>query len=209
MQGNSELTAFLIKNKVNLEVKNKDGHTALSLAIIQGDTKLVKRLIREGADLNVKDNDGECLLHLARNMFSKSFEDSEHIQRDFLNIVLKLIKSGADLEVEDVVYSYPLLLWLVNWDLDHSHIDLIIRVTAKGANVNAVNYLNETALHLIAKKMDFEHEDKLKTVKLSIEHGADLQAREIGGRTPFDVATLQLKNFIGRDLLLLEFIPRH
>lgn len=73
----------LLKNDVNVNVKYKNGITALLLASYNGHFEVVKHLIEHQADVNVVDFNGvSALLSAAQN--------------DHVSVVDKLIDSGAD-----------------------------------------------------------------------------------------------------------------
>lgn len=50
-----ELINVILKNKVNVNIQNKHGETALMIAAYSGNDELVKNLINHGADKNIKD----------------------------------------------------------------------------------------------------------------------------------------------------------
>lgn len=52
LSNNIELINFLIQNGYNLNVKNEEGHTALSVAMIKKNSEIAKFLIKNGAGGN-------------------------------------------------------------------------------------------------------------------------------------------------------------
>ena len=49
-----------------IDVSNKDGYTALHIAVFDQNTELVRLLVHHGADVSVSDNDGQTPMQKAR-----------------------------------------------------------------------------------------------------------------------------------------------
>lgn len=62
-----EILARLKKPPIDLNLQDKDGHTALMEAIGRGDVKSVKALLQAGARTDIQDNDGDTALSLAES----------------------------------------------------------------------------------------------------------------------------------------------
>src|SRR5690606_2543720 len=60
-QKDLELFDLLLKRTKDINLKNKEGQTALTHAVISNDTKVGLLLINNGADVNVVDNEGNNL----------------------------------------------------------------------------------------------------------------------------------------------------
>lgn len=66
-----EIIAFLVENKAEINVRSKDGSTALMLAASQNFFEVVKCLVEHGADSTMKDNNGEtAAMHAKRNGYN-------------------------------------------------------------------------------------------------------------------------------------------
>merc|ERR1712000_27081 len=72
----------------DLNVKDKDGQTALHFVACEGHTEIASILIEAGCDLNVQDKEGETALHFAAR--------DGHAE-----IASLLIEAGADLHLQD------------------------------------------------------------------------------------------------------------
>ena len=62
----------LIKNKNDINIKDKYGRTPLMYACYYGYFNIVKQLIKNGADVNVNDYENDTPLHIALCVHSRS-----------------------------------------------------------------------------------------------------------------------------------------
>ena len=85
-QGYKDLANFLLENGADINVRDKDGNTALMLAIINENTEIATFLIENGADVNAKTDSGETVLMVA----ARNYEDA-----------IFFIESGADINSND------------------------------------------------------------------------------------------------------------
>jgi len=90
--GYLNMLKVLLDEGVDINTKNKYGHTAITHAIVYGkfNISIINALIEYGADVNVKDYGGIPLLHHAASC------------RDSLKIVKILIENGADVTAVDL-----------------------------------------------------------------------------------------------------------
>jgi len=130
-----------------------------------GDIARVEEMLNSGADINEK----------------KAFGTPLHFAAGFgqPGMVEHLLSKGADIDSWVEVGGTPLITAAGSKRKECAEILL-----AHGANVNATGSttLNETALHLAALH------GYTDTVKLLIAHGADVEAKDLAGRTPEDTA---------------------
>ena len=75
--------------------KADDGRTALQYALIWGKTSVARLLIEKGADVHAKDSSGIDVIHCALHG-SYTPENGEKGEADFLSVVERLLKAGAD-----------------------------------------------------------------------------------------------------------------
>ncbi len=80
--------SFLLKAGAEVNAKNKDGESALTIAVAYGNIKMAELLLIHGADIDNKDRDG--FTPLMRAVFSGDFE-----------LVEVLLKNGASLNLKD------------------------------------------------------------------------------------------------------------
>ena len=118
-----------VKNTINLNVRNRFGLTGLMFSAIYGEFDLARALIQQGADLNLKSTkEKNTALHLAmNNMRSKVSQNvgillidsyantrltnkfgqtplhltiSTDVNIDWVNMLTRLIKNGADINAQ-------------------------------------------------------------------------------------------------------------
>ncbi|CAG7922744.1 unnamed protein product [Penicillium olsonii] len=147
----------------DLESKNNDGETPLTLGSKNGHEKVVKLLLEYGADLESRDIKARTPLALGvRNGHEKA--------------VRLLLEYGADLESKDFDGNTPLASAIEN-----GHENVIKLLLENGANRESRNAFNRTLLALGARN---GHE---KTVKLLLEFGADFEWKDSYGYTPLAI----------------------
>ena len=64
-KGHDKCVEAVVRSGADVNMKDKDGSTALMSATVQGEMKCVEILIAAGADVNHKNNDGETALFFA------------------------------------------------------------------------------------------------------------------------------------------------
>ena len=77
------ITNLLLKNKANVNLKNKFGNTALWYAVDKDSKKFAESLIKAGANLNIKNNKGWTVLMNA-------------VYKNKLEMVKLLLENGAN-----------------------------------------------------------------------------------------------------------------
>jgi hypothetical protein len=82
------IVQMLIDAGVDLDIQDKEHHTALHLAIAYGSAEVIQLLIDAGADLNIRNKDGHTGLHLA-------------VIFGAMEIIKKLIDARAKLNIQD------------------------------------------------------------------------------------------------------------
>jgi ankyrin repeat protein len=137
---------------------------ALDTAIRYRDSLQAKALLDLGANPNTKDiNNASALGHA---IASKNLESVD-----------MLLTYGADPNLRtDLGTPLTLAIYEEQWDMMH-------RLLRSGADVNAIGTIRSTPLHIITK---YARDPKL--VKLLLEHGANVHARDAEGLTALDWA---------------------
>lgn len=120
-----KILALLLDNQAQLELKNKDGMTALNIAVSNQNTNAVLQLIKAGANIDATNTNGYTPLMIAAfkgnlsliklliaahaDINAKTIKGFDAISlaasKGHLNVVEELIKHGAD--TEQVIISYP------------------------------------------------------------------------------------------------------
>jgi ankyrin repeat protein len=158
-QGDAKLVAFLLSKGVDLNVRSKQGHTALMRAAHKGHSDVVEFLLHCRPDVEAKDPIGNTAL-----IFAASEGHTEAAER--------LLESGADPNGRNNEDNSPLLFAVGANSTPIA--ELLLRY---GADVNSVNNNGITPLMRACKKGHFD------LAALLLGHGADVNVVNRHGDT--------------------------
>ncbi len=165
--GESTTVALLLENGADANAANFHNETPLLWALIEPDasTRLEKiaLLVEEGADINMSNVDGETILHQA-------FRDT--------TLTKYLLEHGANVHAKNR-YDWTPLHYAVLFD---DCIESVKHLITFNAPINAPDDELFIPLHLAVKH------NNIQAIKLLIEAGADLHAKNNVGQTPYDLA---------------------
>lgn len=116
------------KHESNINAVNRNGYTALSLAVKGGYYRIASALLEAGADLNIKNNSGQSPLFLA-------------CWNNFKDIVYLLLEKGAEINTKDQRGWTPLMIAAYN-----GHKDLVRALLEKNADPLIKDCFEKTAL---------------------------------------------------------------
>ena len=154
--GNLQSAQTALGNGADINTKNKDGFTAMSISAEKGHAKIVKLLLEKGADVNVRDKYGTTALSMAS-------------QANHTEIVVLLLQNGASVNVKDTVNGLS-PLWVAS---QNGHAQVVKLLLEKGADVNVKRTgAGTTALWMAAQ------EGRTEVVKLLLEKGADIEVKD-------------------------------
>jgi ankyrin repeat protein len=200
VEGNHEGTVrLLIERGANVEFRNKLGQTALHIAALEKNKAIAEYLLGQGADINAGTEASKGTpLHSA---ISSSNPDSNSVTRFLvekgawleatdlqgqtaLHMAVKqsaeetiklLVEHGANMEAKDHQGCNP--VYYAFWKPD------ILRLLLElGAEVNEAYPDGSTLLHWAVMRQAKE------TIKVLVQHGADVNARDKAGDTPQKIA---------------------
>ena len=175
---NSDISMFLIDLGANVSAVDVNGQTPLHWAAMRNPNPDVSKLLIDfGADVSAVDMHGQTALHLAA-MCNRSLGVSE-----------LLISCGADVLAQDRSGKPPLYLVAMNFNPDV--VRFFIGVARdKGVDIrNIKNLVSETPLHLASSRNGNE-----QVVRLFLDKGADVKARDEWGKTPLHAAARHTPN---------------
>ncbi|GMG99343.1 hypothetical protein Nepgr_001183 [Nepenthes gracilis] len=139
----------LLESGVDIDFSDKDGRTALHVAVIGKKEAVISHLLRKGANPHVKDKDGATPLHYA-------------VQVGAMQTVKLLIKYSADVNITDDEGWTPLHVAIQSRNRDIAKILLVC-----GADKTRKNEDGKTPLDLsLAYGKDFKSYDLAKLLKL-------------------------------------------
>ena len=181
VEKNLEVIKLLLNHGASVDLKNKAGDTALTLAAAEGKLDAVKLLLEHGADINTSNGAGDTALTLAaasrrREYLGGNCGDEEllmpaTVERN-LSLIKLLLNHGASVDLKNKAGDTALTLAAAKVKLDA--VKLLLN---HGAKIHATNDAGDTALTIAAAT------GKLDVVKLLLNHGANIHATNDGGDT--------------------------
>jgi uncharacterized protein len=205
---NADIISFLIEKGAKINIRNKDGWTALHKAVNKGNKEIVDVLAANGADFFAVNNNGN-------NSFDLIFEKGESYTSSIITNDLVKLRNNR--------MNTP-LFYAIDW----GSIEIVKIILDKDAEINAKNINGETPLHqtvisdnsdiaklLITRGATLEASDNQKNTPLHncvtwnssevarvlIENGANINAKNITDRTPLHEAVALGEKSIANFLL--------
>jgi ankyrin repeat protein len=160
-KGFYHLVRLLLENGAEINAKS-EYQTPLYIAYKKDHLEIFHYLILKGADIQAKDDNNQTVLMIARNRENRVQEKVYHL--------LEYYHKG---ELHINLNNYTDL----HFAAEHGHLQNLLLLTEKGANVNAKDKDKRTPLHLATK------EGHLDIVQYLIERRADENAKDRLGRT--------------------------
>lgn len=154
----------LIENGADLNLKDKDGRTALLHALYEEQKEVVLALLKKGADVSLTDKKGQT--PLIYNVLYGSLE---------MNDVL--IRYGVKVDEKDNQGRTALVYAIESGGFSH-----VYNLIANGADINQTDENNESVF------MKAVRTNKVKTVKIMLKNGIDVNRQDQYGRTALMVA---------------------
>ncbi|MBM7715263.1 ankyrin repeat domain-containing protein [Siminovitchia sp. FSL H7-0308] len=183
-QGDRQQIQQLLKKGADVNGQDAKGRTPAMIATYNADTDTVKVLIHEGADVNIQDD-------MKNNPFLYAGAEG------YLDILQLTIKAGADPSLTNRYGGTALIP-----AAEHGYTDVIKELLEKtDIDVNHVNNLGWTALleAIILNDGDVKQQE---TIRMLIQHGADVRIADKDGVTPLQHA--RKKGFKEIEEILIE-----
>ncbi|MGE6610579.1 ankyrin repeat domain-containing protein [Peribacillus sp. NPDC076916] len=174
----------LIEQGADLNTQDSEGRTATMIATYNNDVETAKILIEAGADVNIQDDMKNSPLLYAG-------------AEGYIDILKLAIEAGADPSITNRFGGTALIP-----ASEHGYVEVTKELLTKtDIDVNHVNHLGWTALleAIILNNGDGKQQE---TVKLLIDHGADVSIPDNGSMTPLQHA--REKGFIEIEQILLS-----
>lgn len=181
-----EVVNYLAEQTADINHANNEGHAALTLAVQNNSASVVAYLIAQGAQTNILDKKGN---NLAYYLF-----ETRGNPRDFDKKVAALRKAGFDFKKRQADNS---TIW--HLAIAKNNLELLKKVQAFGADINAKDEQGNTVLHYAAMKSS-----DANTIKFLVANGADINATTEFGETAYDLA--QENELLSENNVSLEFL---
>ncbi|WP_231575100.1 ankyrin repeat domain-containing protein [Bacillus sp. B-jedd] len=163
----------LISDGADLNAQDSEGRTAVMIATYNNDVEAAKLLIEAGADVNIRDN-------MKNNPFLYAGAEG------YIDILKLTIVAGADPHITNRYGGVAIIP-----ASEHGYVDVVkLLLTETDINVNHINNLGWTAL-IEAIILNNGGKKQQETIKLLIEHGADVNIPDGDGVTPLEHARIK------------------
>ena len=160
MAGDLEAVRALVNKRVNVDLRDVDGATALIWAVSKGRIEIVKLLVRSGAKINARrTNGGQTALMFAT-------------VKGYTEIAEFLIISGAGIDSQDRRGQTALM-----WAAFNNRIEIVKLLKRFGATLDLQDEDDKTAFILVATAGHTE------TVRFLMDSGADVNIKDAYGKT--------------------------
>ncbi|XP_042220132.1 transient receptor potential cation channel subfamily A member 1 homolog [Homarus americanus] len=185
-KNSTEITELLINNGSKTDATNKGKSTALHIASEKGNIETVKLLLKFDASIvRAKDAELQVPLHLAARY-------------GHCMVCEELVKGGTDLNARDERGYTPL-----HWAAKMGFSKCCSQLLELEAQVNSVDKKRNTPLHLLCAS----GKEKPDCAKVLFKHGANANAQNEKGETPFHLShhasTEVSRTFLGQEVDLL------
>lgn len=204
-RGMYEIFKLLIENGAKTDAQDTLARTPLHCAALfkEGDIRMVITLLRSMTDVECRDRGGNTALHFA--VLNRSFEiarmvldagvnvDSQNFSLQTAlhmaivlgdhDIVQLLLENEADIKIRDDREQTALEVALSKCSEREGNLDIVSELLRRGASVTSkAESSGRTALHTAVWWKE------LGGAKLLLEKGADFNAKDANGITPFNLA---------------------
>lgn len=153
---------LLIQLGINIDGKNRYGHTAQCIAVYRNHFSLVELLVNSGANVNLGLKNGSPALHMV-------------VAKVHPNMVKFLLKHGANVNSRDG--DGRTALHITSLCPDYENLDTIKFIIKNGGDVNIRDIRGRTPLHIAVAT------SVLNVVKILVDAGADVGVKDSGGCT--------------------------
>jgi ankyrin repeat protein len=157
----TESAKILVDKGAKLNIQNRNGHTALMLAV--SNTEIAKLLIDKGASIDIQSKAGETALMLAAEKHT--------------DVVKLLLDKGANIVFRQT--SYKISPNAMDWAARSGNIEAAKLIMAKAISLGVKEEILYSAVHWAVVS------DQVEMVKYLLDQGGNIEGNdELGGYTP-------------------------
>jgi len=159
---------LLLEHDADINARDRYGNTPLHDALIYCNRckDITLLLVDRGADPNIRGFGRHTPLHLAA-------------EKGYVKVAETMLSRNVN--AGDGTEETPL-----HWAARYCRVGAVELLLKVGTDPNVHNKLKETPLHPVAYGCKFDHKICPGTVKLLLDCGADMDAKDALGRTPFE-----------------------
>ena len=180
--GHEDVVEFLIGSNIDMEIVDSEGATALMWASFYGYREIAEILLENGAEINPQKSQSNAIMW---SILGKS--------KLLFNLLTKeLWGDSFNPNYRSETGSTMLMFAAMAKD-----VNMVKHLLRKGCDVNAVNYLGETAIMFVAapqykwmKQLDSSNAEEVMTAKILIREGAELNVQTEFGETALSYAMI-------------------
>ncbi len=182
--GSTEVLRTLLQKKININIQDHRGRTALMIATHNNDIATAKLLINRGADVNIMDD-------MQDNPFLYAGAEG------YIEILKMTIDVGANVSLINRYGGSGLIP-----ASEHGYVEVVkLLLSETKTDVNLINNLGWTAL-LEAIILNNGGVNQQKVIKLLITYGADVNIKDFNGISPLEHS--KRKGFKSIEKILLK-----
>jgi ankyrin repeat protein len=163
---------MLVDKKINIDETNKDGDTAMMLAVRLENIEAVEILIKNKASIKNKNKNHETVMDVAKSNF---------YIKNILDIYIKEINKKEEL-IERFIFEIKETKFFKS---NETKIPNLKKMIAEGVDINSVNKYKNYPIITAIDSNNFE------IIKFLLENGADVNVQNTAGETAITRSLLQ------------------
>lgn len=164
-----DVARCLLEHGGEVDAIHPDGFTALHHAVLQNDLPMVNLLLEFNANTETLAMESGTALHIA----------ARDVKR--LQIVIRLLEYGANIDALNDIEQTPLFVAQSNWRVNN--LEVVKYLVEHGANVNHIARSKEAVLHLAARQ-----NQPMTMSYLSQRPDININIQDSTGKTPLSIA---------------------